>query len=117
MSFISELKRRNIARVATAYGVVAWVLAQVAEFTFENFGAPEWVQSIVALAPNIIDRDVGLLFYLAFGQLDKYIAAERTAYGTLRPFTPPLTFISSHKPLKRYQRKSISLQLHMRGHC
>ena len=41
MSFFAELKRRNVIRVAAAYTVIAWVLAQVAEFAFENFGAPD----------------------------------------------------------------------------
>ena len=43
MSFIAEIKRRNVARVGIAYTVISWILAQVAEFAFENFGAPEWV--------------------------------------------------------------------------
>ena len=43
MGFIGELKRRNVVRVGLAYAVIAWLLAQVAEFAFENFGAPEWV--------------------------------------------------------------------------
>jgi hypothetical protein len=43
MSFIAELKRRNVVRVGVAYTVISWLLAQVAEFAFENFGAPEWV--------------------------------------------------------------------------
>ena len=43
MSFFAELKRRNVVRVGLAYIVVSWLLAQVAEFAFENFGAPEWV--------------------------------------------------------------------------
>ena len=43
MSFFAELKRRNVVRVGLAYIVVGWLLAQVAEFAFENFGAPEWV--------------------------------------------------------------------------
>ena len=30
-------------RVGIAYVVIGWVIAQVAEFAFENFGAPEWV--------------------------------------------------------------------------
>jgi TolB-like protein len=42
MSFIAELKRRNVVRVGVAYTVISWLLAQVAEFAFENFGAPEW---------------------------------------------------------------------------
>ena len=42
MSFIEELKRRNVIKVAVAYIIVGWLSAQVAEFATENFGAPEW---------------------------------------------------------------------------
>ncbi|MEL6303084.1 MAG: hypothetical protein AAFR07_15730 [Pseudomonadota bacterium] len=43
MSLFSELARRNVVQVGLAYIVIGWVIAQVAEFAFENFGAPEWV--------------------------------------------------------------------------
>ncbi|HSD68980.1 MAG TPA: hypothetical protein VLB07_05470 [Woeseiaceae bacterium] len=43
MNFFAELQRRNVVRVAIAYVVIGWVLAQVAEFAFETFGAPDWV--------------------------------------------------------------------------
>ena len=43
MSLFEELKRRNVIRAAGAYAVLGWVLAQVAEFAFETFGAPDWV--------------------------------------------------------------------------
>lgn len=43
MSFFAELKRRNVVRVGLAYVVIGWVLAQVAEFAVEIFGAPDWV--------------------------------------------------------------------------
>ncbi len=50
MSFFNELQRRNVVRVGVAYTLVAWVIAQVAEFAFENFGAPEWaIKSLVVL--------------------------------------------------------------------
>ena len=42
MSLIAELKRRNVVRVALAYGVVGWLLAQVADLLFGTFGAPDW---------------------------------------------------------------------------
>lgn len=41
-----ELKRRKVFRVAGAYVVVGWVLAQVAAFAVETFTAPQWVQQI-----------------------------------------------------------------------
>ena len=49
MSLFAELKRRNVIRVGVAYAIVAWVLAQVAEFAFENFGAPDWVLTSVVV--------------------------------------------------------------------
>ncbi len=42
MSLFAELKRRNVVRVAIAYGVVAWLLAQVADLLFGAFDAPDW---------------------------------------------------------------------------
>jgi len=38
MSFIDELKRRNVIRVATAYVVAAWLIVQVVETVFPAFG-------------------------------------------------------------------------------
>lgn len=49
MPFFEELKRRNVVRVAVAYAVIGWVLAQIAEFAFENFGAPDWVLKTVVV--------------------------------------------------------------------
>jgi len=43
MSVFSELKRRNVFRVAIAYLVTSWLVAQVAELAFDSFGAPDWV--------------------------------------------------------------------------
>jgi hypothetical protein len=43
MSFLAELKRRNVVRVGIVYAVIGWFLAQVTEFAFENFDAPPWV--------------------------------------------------------------------------
>jgi len=47
MSLIAELKRRNVFRVAIAYAVIAWLLAQVADLAFDNFGTPDWVPKSV----------------------------------------------------------------------
>ena len=49
MSLYSELSRRNVFRVGVAYSVIAWVVAQVAEFAFESFGAPDWAIKSVAV--------------------------------------------------------------------
>ncbi len=38
-NFFAELKRGNIYKVAIAYGVVAWLLMQIAQIAFENYRA------------------------------------------------------------------------------
>jgi TolB-like protein len=46
MSLITELKRRNVFRVAAAYGVVAWLLVEVASVVLPTFEAPGWVMKV-----------------------------------------------------------------------
>ena len=48
-SFFSELKRRNVYRVAVAYVVVAWLLIQVATQVFPFFDIPNGVVRLVVL--------------------------------------------------------------------
>jgi len=65
MSLYSELKRRNVIRVGIAYIIVTWVLAQVAEFAFENFGAPDWVlKSVVVIL--LLGLPLAIFFAWAF---------------------------------------------------
>ena len=47
MSFISELNRRNVFRVAIVYVVTAWLIAQVAGLAADSFGAPAWVMKMI----------------------------------------------------------------------
>jgi adenylate cyclase len=48
--FFSELKRRNVVRMAGLYLVGAWLLTQVASTVLPMFGAPDWLpRSIVML--------------------------------------------------------------------
>ena len=65
MSLYAELKRRNVVRVGIAYAVIGWILAQIAEFAFENFGAPEWVlKTVVVLL--LLGLPLALFFAWAF---------------------------------------------------
>jgi len=47
--FFSELKKRRVVRVAIAYAVVGWVLAQVAEIAFEAFELPASAMQVVII--------------------------------------------------------------------
>lgn len=47
--FFAELKRRNVFRVAAMYAVVAWLVIQVADATFEVLGVPDAAHRILIL--------------------------------------------------------------------
>ena len=49
MTFISELKRRNVIRMAGLYLVGAWLVTQVAGTVLPMFGAPDWIARSVVL--------------------------------------------------------------------
>ena len=82
--FISELKRRNVIRVAGLYLVVAWLVVQVAETVLPAFAVPGWVLR-------------GLIVLLALGFVPALVVAwafELTPEGLRRearadPAAPP----------------------------
>ena len=47
-SFFTELKRRNVFRVAIAYAIIGWLLVEVASVLFPTFEAPAWVMKVFA---------------------------------------------------------------------
>jgi TolB-like protein/Tfp pilus assembly protein PilF len=47
--FFSELKRRNVYKVAIAYGVVAWLLIQIATQVFPFLEIPNWAIRLVIM--------------------------------------------------------------------
>jgi len=65
MSFFAELQRRNVVRVGLAYAVIGWVLAQIAEFAFENFGAPQWALKTFVVV-LLLGLPLALFFAWAF---------------------------------------------------
>ncbi len=74
-----ELKRRNVFRVGAAYVVIGWVAAQVAEFAFENFGAPEWVLKAVVVV-LLIGLPIALLLAWAFELTPEGIKREEDVH-------------------------------------
>ena len=76
MSFFEELKRRNVIRVGIAYVVVAWLVAQVAEFAIETFGAPDWVLKIFVVF-LMLGFPIVALFAWAFEMTPEGIKLEK----------------------------------------
>src|SRR6476620_4296917 len=63
--FVSELRRRNVYKVAVAYAVVSWLLIQVATQVFPFFEVPNWAVRLVVLL-LILGFPVALILSWAF---------------------------------------------------
>ena len=64
-NFFSELKRRNVYRVAAAYAIVGWLLLEIASVVMPTFEAPEWVMKVVTFA-IILGFPLALVFAWAY---------------------------------------------------
>jgi TolB-like protein/Flp pilus assembly protein TadD len=64
-NFFSELKRRNVYKVAVAYAVASWLLIQIATQVFPFFEIPNWAVRLVVLI-LIAGFPVALVFSWAF---------------------------------------------------
>jgi len=64
-AFFGELKRRNVYKVAVAYGVVGWLLIQVATQVFPFLEIPNWAIRLVILV-IAVGFPVALLIAWAF---------------------------------------------------
>ena len=49
MSFLEELKRRKVFRVAASYAVVAFIIMQLVEIVFPIFDFPQWTSQFVII--------------------------------------------------------------------
>src|SRR5436190_2342904 len=64
-TFLTELKRRKVYRVAVAYAIVAWLLIQAGSILFPTFEAPLWVMKVFVSAV-ILGFPVALILAWAF---------------------------------------------------
>ena len=76
MSFIQELKRRNVFRVAITYGAVGWLLVEIASVLFPTFEAPAWVMKVFATI-IILGFPLALFFAWAFELTPDGLKRER----------------------------------------
>jgi len=49
-TFVSQLRERNVLRVAAAYALVAWILIEAGSVLLPTFGAPEWFFKFYVIA-------------------------------------------------------------------
>src|SRR5437764_11455577 len=99
MSFFSELKRRNVIRMAGLYLVGAWLLTQVASTVLPMFGAPDWLpRSIVILLV------IGFLPTLIFSWV-----FELTPQGLKRDEDVPIEQSTAPQTARRMNRMIIAV--------
>jgi hypothetical protein len=61
MSLLNELKRRNVIRVAAAYGIFSWLLLQVGDILFQTLELPAiWSKGLLAVI--LMGMPVALFF-------------------------------------------------------
>ncbi|MDH5455087.1 MAG: tetratricopeptide repeat protein [Gammaproteobacteria bacterium] len=75
-SFLEELKRRNVAKVALVYIIAGWLTMQVVDVMFPALKLPEWLISAVA-AFVIIGFPFALIFAWAFEMTPEGIKREK----------------------------------------
>jgi adenylate cyclase len=80
-SIWGELKRRNVVKVAVAYGIVAWLLLQVIVSVEAPLSLPDWTDTLVIV---ILAIGFVLALFLAW-------AYELTPLGVKRTKTVPLS--------------------------
>jgi serine/threonine-protein kinase len=80
--FVSELRRRNVYKVAVAYAIVGWLLVQVATQVFPFLEIPNWVVRLV-IALVAIGFPVALVIAWAFELTPQGI--ERTEVADAMP--------------------------------
>lgn len=76
MSFYTELKRRNVVRVAIAYLALAWLLTEVAGTLFPGFGIPDWAFRFVVIL-LVLGFVPALIFSWAFEITPEGIKREK----------------------------------------
>jgi TolB-like protein len=76
MSFLGELKRRNVIRMALLYIVAAWVLLQIADVLFDPLGLPAWTFRMV-LGLLLLGFPLALIFAWVFEMTPEGLKRER----------------------------------------
>src|SRR5881394_3552021 len=80
-TFFTELKRRNVYKVAVAYAIVGWLFVQVATQVFPFFEIPNWAVRLVVLA-IVIGFPIALVIVGAALSLGLFFIGRYTASRT-----------------------------------
>jgi hypothetical protein len=74
-NLVTELKRRNVMRVAIAYAIAGWVLMQIAATVLPIFEAPPWILKVVTFL-LVLGFPIALILAWAFEMTPEGIKRE-----------------------------------------
>lgn len=82
--WLSTLRARGVLRVAGSYAVIAWLLLQIADVTFDPLGIPKWVMTaLIGAAVSGLPIAIGFAWYYELG--DAGVVRDTAADGAARP--------------------------------
>ena len=85
MSFVAELKRRNVLKVGAAYLVVAWLLIQVVATLAPQLQLPEWAPRLITLV-LMVGFPIAIVMAWVFERAPEGLKVEPAPYGNKRLF-------------------------------
>jgi len=77
---LGEMQRRRVYRVMAAYAVVAWVILQVGEVTFEPLGLPDWTMTGLIIIV-ILGFPVSIVLSWMFDITPSGLQRDETEFG------------------------------------
>ncbi len=81
---IARLRERGVLRVAASYAVIAWLLLQIADVTFDPLGVPKWVMtSLIVAAVLGFPVAIALAWFYEVG--DQGVQRDTAGEGAVRP--------------------------------
>jgi len=87
MELFSELKRRNVYKVAITYAIVSWLLAQMAGLAAESFNAPNWVMKIIIIV-LLLGFPIALILAWAFEMSPQGMIKTTSLASEGNPYSP-----------------------------
>ena len=90
-SFLAELKRRRVFRVAAVYAGIAFVIIQIIDGAFEPLGIPLWVSRLLIIL-LAVGFPVSIALAWAFDITAEGVVKTPARKGTAAPATPKPIF-------------------------
>ena len=83
---LHRLRERGVIRVAASYAVIAWLLLQIADVTFEPLGVPKWAMTSLIVA-GLLGFPVAVALAWFYEAGDRGVTLDTAAEGVVRPVT------------------------------